>query len=98
MKPKLAFVGAGKMVTAIVEGLLRNEIFSPEQMVCTSAPDGTAEKLSEATGIGVAESLESLLASGPERVLLGCKPYQLAELDTATLDACEWCHNCSYQK
>jgi pyrroline-5-carboxylate reductase len=89
MKPKLAFVGAGKMVTAMVEGLLRNEIFSPEQMVCTSAPDGTAEKLSASTGIGVAESLESLLASGPERVLLGCKPYQLAELDTAILDACE---------
>ena len=86
MKPKLAFVGAGKMVTAMVEGLLRNEIFSPDQMVCTSAPDGTSEKLSESTGIGRVNTLEELLALAPERVLLGCKPYQLAELDTV---ACE---------
>jgi pyrroline-5-carboxylate reductase len=89
MKPKLAFVGAGKMVTAIVEGLLRNEIFSPEQMTCTSAPDGTSEKLSEATGIGRVDTFKELLGLGPERVLLGCKPYQLAELDTTTLDACD---------
>ena len=90
MKPKLAFVGAGKMVTAMVEGLLRNEIFSPDQMVCTSAPDGTSEKLSESTGIGRSRNtLEELLALAPERVLLGCKPYQLAELDTDTRDACE---------
>ena len=74
MKPSLAFVGAGKMVTAIVRGLLSKNIFSPEEMTCVSAPDGTSEKLAADTGICRAETLEELLATRPDRILLGCKP------------------------
>jgi len=81
MKPEIAFVGAGKMVTAIVEGLLRNKIFEPVQMACVSAPDGTSEKLSATTGIRRAASIEELLADGAGRVLLGCKPQQFVGIE-----------------
>jgi len=86
MKLEIAFAGAGKMVTAIVNGLLTEAIFKPEQMACVSAPDGTAEKLAEATGIGRADTLEELLAGGTRRLLLGCKPQQFGELDSRLAD------------
>ena len=85
MKLALAFVGAGKMVTAIVEGLLAKDIFKPEEMACVSAPDGTSEKLAAATGISWAKNLESLLSDQPDRLLLGCKPQQLAQLEPSAL-------------
>lgn len=85
MKPSLAFVGAGKMVTAIVHGLLSKNIFSPEEMTCVSAPDGTSEKLAADTGICRAETLEELLAARPDRILLGCKPHQLDSLDPTAI-------------
>ena len=81
MKLEIAFVGAGKMVSAIVNGLIRENIFRPEQMACVSAPDGTAEKLAEASGIGQADSLDELLANDSNRLLLGCKPQQFHDLD-----------------
>ena len=87
MKLEIAFVGAGKMVSAIVNGLLNEKIFQPGEMACTSAPDGTSEKLSQATGIGQADSPEEMLASGTKRLLLGCKPQQFDQLDR---DLSEW--------
>jgi pyrroline-5-carboxylate reductase len=92
MKLEIAFVGAGRMVSAIVNGLLTENIFRPEEMGCVSAPDGTSEKLSEATGIGRADTLEELLASGSKRLLLGCKPQQFNDLDTGLA---EWTADCT---
>lgn len=89
MKIALAFVGAGKMVTAIVEGLLAKDIFKSEEMICVSAPDGTSEKLAAATGINRAASLEELLETRPARLLLGCKPHQLDQLDPTFLSHAE---------
>ncbi len=89
MKLALAFVGAGKMVTAIVEGLLAKDIFKPEEMACVSAPDGTSEKLATATGINRTETLAALLAERPDRLLLGCKPQQLDQLDPSALQQVE---------
>jgi pyrroline-5-carboxylate reductase len=86
MKLEIAFAGAGKMVTAIVNGLLTENIFRPEQMACVSAPDGTSEKLAEATGIGRADTLEELLSHGSHRLLLGCKPQQFDALDSGLAD------------
>jgi len=86
MNLEIAFVGAGKMVSAIVNGLLHENVFGPEQMACVSAPDGTAEKLAETSGIGQADSLEELLADGSSRLLLGCKPQQFHDLDPRLAD------------
>ena len=81
MKFEIAFVGAGKMVSAIVNGILTENVFRPEQMACVSAPDGTSEKLADATGIGRVDTLEELTAGGVQRLLLGCKPQQFIDLD-----------------
>ena len=77
---KVAFVGAGKMVSAIVKSLLRAEAFESNDVACCSAPDGTSEKLSAETGILRFDSAEELLKTNPDLLVLGCKPQQLDQL------------------
>lgn len=76
---KLAFLGAGKMAGAIVRGIISSNAASPDNIICTSARDGTAEALAEDTGIAVTYDLKALLASA-DWLVLACKPQQLAEL------------------
>ena len=92
MKLEIAFLGAGKMVSAIVNGLINEKIFHPHEMACVSAPDGTSERLSNATGIGRFETLKELLAGGSKRLLLGCKPQQFKDLDPSLA---EWTKDCT---
>ena len=77
--PKLAFIGAGRMATAMVTGLLENGRYKSEEICCISAPDGTAESLASATGIRVADGLPSLLEH-PDIVVLAIKPQQFDEI------------------
>ena len=80
MNLEVAFIGAGKMVSAIVKSLLRARIFEPEQIACCSANDGTSEKLSSDTGIVRFENIDQMLKKNPRTLVLGCKPQQLSEL------------------
>ena len=80
MNHTIAFVGAGKMVSAIVHGLLRTNSFSENQISCCSAKDGTSEKLAQSTGISRFDSVEELLAQSPSILVLGCKPQQIKDL------------------
>lgn len=80
MNLEVAFIGAGKMVSAIVKSLLRARIFEPEQIACCSANDGTSEKLSSDTGIVRFENIDQMLEKNPRTLVLGCKPQQLSEL------------------
>lgn len=83
---KLAFIGAGKMVSAMVSSLLRSGSFKPEELICCSANDGTSERLSNETGILRANSIPELLAFEPNVLILGCKPQQLAEISSLFSD------------
>ena len=83
---KLAFIGAGKMVSAMVSSLLRSGSFKPEGLICCSANDGTSERLSNETGILRAHSIPELLAFEPDVLILGCKPQQLAEISSVFSD------------
>ncbi len=83
---KLAFVGAGKMVSAMVSSLLRSNSFERENLFCCSAKDGTSESLAAATGIGRSETIDDMLCNEPELLILGCKPQQLGLL-AASCDA-----------
>ena len=77
---KLAFIGAGKMVSAIVHSLVRSNVFSKEKIICCSAKDGTSERLAKETGILRADNIGEMLVLQPDVLVLGCKPQQLVEL------------------
>ena len=89
MKIKVAFVGAGKMVSAIVKSLLRGKTFEPLEIACCSANDGTSEKLSEETGIVRFDSIGTMLETKPDILALGCKPQQLVQLPESISDSTE---------
>ncbi len=78
--PKIAFLGAGRMAGAMVTGLLAKKVFEPGQIICTSGPDDTAEKLAERTGIHATRSLDELLPDASV-VIAAFKPQQLQEID-----------------
>lgn len=82
---KLAFMGAGKMAGAIVRGIIGCNAASPEDIICTSAQDGTAEALAKDTGIAVTYDLGQLVNSA-DWLILACKPQQLAELPSELAD------------
>ena len=89
MKIKVAFVGAGKMVSAIVKSLLRSQTFEPSDIACCSANDGTSQTLSVETGIIRFDSIESMMEAKPDLLALGCKPQQLAQLPDSISESTE---------
>ncbi|HNX05592.1 MAG TPA: pyrroline-5-carboxylate reductase [Opitutales bacterium] len=84
---KTAFIGAGNMASAIVRGMLNHGV-KPSAIACTSAADGTGEKLASATGIGVFADFESLLKSDASisTVVLAVKPQQFAQLPASAAE------------
>lgn len=75
----IAFVGAGRMASAIVHSLLNSGAYQPNQIACCSAPDGTAKKLSDETGIEVVDTSGSSFSA--DVLVIACKPQQLQQLD-----------------
>jgi pyrroline-5-carboxylate reductase len=87
----VGFIGAGKMVSAIVRSLLREGTFSPNSLSCCSANDGTSEKLAETTAINRFESVDDMLSACPTVLVLGCKPQQLGELPPSVAEQSSNC-------
>jgi len=76
---KIAFLGAGRMASAMVDGILGQGI-RPADLSCTSGTGETARKLAARTGITAHEDVAKLLA-GADAVVLACKPQQIVKLD-----------------
>ena len=78
--PRLAFLGAGNLASAIVGGLLAKKVCAPADLACTSKTGGTAQALAAATGIAHEPDLARLL--GPaDIVVVAFKPQSLAAAD-----------------
>lgn len=77
--PKTALIGAGRMASAIVRGLLSGGKARASDLACTCGDDPSGPALAEATGIGF-EKDPSVLLKSADLVLLACKPQQLKEL------------------
>lgn len=84
MNHKISFIGAGKMVSAIVKSLLQSNAFQANEISCCSANDGTSEALSKETGITRYENVTELLDAKSDLLVLGCKPQQISELPKDT--------------
>jgi len=77
---RLAFLGAGKLASAIVRGLLARNLYPPSDLACCSRHGVTATQLAAATGITHEADLARLL--GPaEVVIVAFKPQSLAGAD-----------------
>ncbi|QYY36416.1 pyrroline-5-carboxylate reductase [Ruficoccus sp. ZRK36] len=78
---KVVFLGAGRMASAIIGGLIRKQLYKPEELACTCGDDDTGPSLAQQTGIGFSRDLASLLPEA-DIMVLACKPQQFSALDT----------------
>ncbi|MEY2880419.1 MAG: hypothetical protein RLZZ15_2799 [Verrucomicrobiota bacterium] len=75
----IAFLGAGNMAAAMVDGLIAAGT-PPAELVCFSASGRTAAALAARTGITRAQSLDELCA-GARALVVAFKPQHLATVD-----------------
>lgn len=86
MATKIVFIGAGRMASAIVQGLLEKEHYSPDEIACTCGDDPTGPALAAKTGIHFLPDITESLYQA-EAVILACKPQQFKELPSTLADA-----------
>jgi pyrroline-5-carboxylate reductase len=80
MPTKVAFLGAGRMASAIVDGLLAGGSVTASDLACLGGKGASAAHLAARTGIVLAPDLEQLL--GPaDVVVVAFKPQHLASAD-----------------
>jgi pyrroline-5-carboxylate reductase len=77
---KFVFLGAGRMASAMVDGLLAKKAARPAELACIGGEDDTARLLAARTGIAAHTDLAVLLEKA-DTLVLACKPQQLAGLD-----------------
>ena len=82
---RFAFIGAGRMASAMVGGLLARKAAAPAEIACIGGDDNTAQLLARRTGITAQTDLAALLTTA-DTVVLACKPQQLAGLDSRLVD------------
>ena len=70
---KFAFLGAGNMASAMVDGLLAKEAVAPSDLSCLGGGGLTARALATRTGITLAGSLAELTAAADTLVVAFCE-------------------------
>ncbi len=76
---KIGLIGCGRMGGALLEGALRANIVSPEDVWVHSRSAESATAMAEKLGVTVADSNSHVIRSC-DLVLLGCKPYQVIDV------------------
>jgi pyrroline-5-carboxylate reductase len=80
MSTKIAFIGAGRMASAMVEGLVARGGIQKADIACLSARGDSARALAERTGIRAAGNLPDLLDRA-DLVVVAFKPQHLSSAD-----------------
>jgi pyrroline-5-carboxylate reductase len=74
---KYAFLGAGKMATAIIQGMLRGKVCAAEDIIAACPEMDILQSLHNATSVRVATSNEQAASAAPV-VMLCVKPQEAA--------------------
>lgn len=78
---KIGFIGAGKMASAIIKGLIKTGFAKPEELVASQAELDSLEEKSKILGIRVIGDNKEL-AQNSEVVFIATKPNQVADVLT----------------
>ena len=79
---KISFIGAGRMASAIVAGILDKKLSQPSDIACCAGNDDTGKILAEKTGIRFCAEASDL-PDDSDLFVLACKPQQLDNIDPA---------------
>jgi len=85
---EIAFIGAGRMASAIVHGLLKHRTHRPESLACTCGDDPSGPELAASTGIAYVPDIRPA-ARDARVVVLACKPQQVRDLPDGLEEATE---------
>ena len=83
---KILFIGAGRMASAIIRGLIEKEYYKPMQIACTCGNDSTGAQLAKETKIQYLEDITNEIHS-VDAIVLACKPQQLNQIKKNIVDA-----------
>ena len=78
-KMKIGFIGLGNMAKAIIGGMLKNQIVSPDKIIGTAKTETTREAVGAAYGIGV-RNTNAEVAKETRVIILAVKPQFLREV------------------
>lgn len=81
MTYKIGFIGAGKMATAMIEGLLAKGIYNKDEIIASCRSDDTEKRVKQSTGILVVKD-SSKVFEETDFIILAVKPNQLEDLLT----------------
>jgi len=81
MSPKIAFLGSGRMASAIIDGLLATNASTPADLAVLGGGGPSAPALASRTGARLATDLPDLLRDA-DVVVVAFKPQHLAAADT----------------
>jgi len=76
---KLGFIGAGNMASAIMNGVIKNGIFKPEEIIASDLSEAGRNKAKEALGVIVTGDNREVVAWA-EVVVLAVKPQFYADV------------------
>ena len=79
MEKTIGFIGAGKMATAIIKGLLASDLFNPTQIIASEPNSAFAQAVSRNLGINV-YSDNKKLSKEADIILLAVKPFVLKDV------------------
>jgi len=76
MTSTIGFIGGGNMASALIGGLIKNELFTPEHIIASAASEKTVSKLKTQFGIQTTLS-NSQVVNTSDIVVLAVKPYMI---------------------
>ena len=77
--PRIGFIGAGRMATAMVQGLIRSKITSPDRIIASDVVEEAREALADITKVKVYAENKPVVEHC-DVVFLAVKPQVMAEV------------------
>ena len=84
---KIAFIGAGKMATAIVKGMLDKDVICKNDITAADISAGSRHFFTETTGISCHESALEIIENA-EIIILAIKPQVIEEAVVSIAGKC----------